>query len=99
MTWRNTYFLLEEVASHNTDQDCWLIIHGVVKNVSGLIEEFRHTDLVKPILREAGRDVSYWFELEGQEPMVSLGTMYSIYLRMYMPHFIRNLKDQQLNST
>lgn len=71
MTWRNTYYLLEEVASHNTSHDCWLIIFGVVKNVGALIEEFRHTDLVDPILREAGRDVSYWFEMEGREPVVS----------------------------
>jgi cytochrome b involved in lipid metabolism len=72
MAWRSTYFLLEEVASHNTCHDCWLIIYGVVKNVSGLIEEFRHTDLINPILQEAGQDVSHWFELEGQEPVVSL---------------------------
>jgi len=65
MTWRNTYFLPEEVSSHNTRDDCWVTIHGVVKNVSELIEEFRHdVDLVNPILQEAGQDVSYWFEMD-----------------------------------
>lgn len=64
MSWRNTYFLPEEVSSHNTRSDCWMTIYGVVKNVSGLIEEFGHdVDLVNPILREGGKDVSYWFEM------------------------------------
>ncbi|XP_022166454.1 cytochrome b5 domain-containing protein 1-like [Myzus persicae] len=66
MAWRNTYFLPEEVWSHKTREDCWLTIYGSVKNVSGLIEEFGHDgDLVNPILREAGKDVSYWFEKNG----------------------------------
>lgn len=71
MSWTSTYFLPEEVSMHNSDRDCWLTIHGVVKNVTGLIEEFRNTDLVSPILREAGQDVSYWFELDGVKPVVS----------------------------
>lgn len=66
MAWRNTYFLPEEVWSHKTSNDCWMTIYGLVKNVSGIIEEFGHdSDLVNPILREAGKDVSYWFEKNG----------------------------------
>ncbi|VVC41249.1 Cytochrome b5-like heme/steroid binding domain [Cinara cedri] len=61
MSWKNTHFLPEEVSAHNTDWDCWLIIFGVVKNVTGLIERYRGTDLIDPIVREAGRDVTFWF--------------------------------------
>lgn len=71
MTWRNTYFLPEEVSIHNTNQDCWLTIYGVVKNVTRLIKQFQDTNLIKPIIREAGQDVSYWFEMDGLKPIVN----------------------------
>jgi len=76
MAWRNTYFLPEEVGSHKTCEDCWITIHGLVKNVSGLIKEFGHNaDLVNPLLREAGKDISYWFEKNGLgEIIVSTAT-------------------------
>jgi len=82
MSWRNTYFLPEEVSSHNTRSDCWMTIYGVVKNVSGLIEEFGHdVDLVNPILREGGKDVSYWFEMnELGAIIVSTVTFWHLYL-------------------
>lgn len=70
MSWHDVYFLPEEVMTHNTYDDCWIIIYGVVKNVSKLIEEYWNTDLVKPLLKEAGKDISYWFEIEGQQKLV-----------------------------
>lgn len=70
MAWRNTYFLPEEVTCHNTRRDCWITIYRVVKNVTGLIEEYENTDLINPIIREAGQDVSYWFEMDGLKPIV-----------------------------
>lgn len=73
MSWNKTYFLPEEVSIHNTRQDCWIIIYGVVKNVTPLIEEFRGMDSINSILDEAGQDVSYWFELnEHGKPIVSV---------------------------
>lgn len=73
MPWNKTYFLPEEVSIHNTSRDCWLIIFGVVKNVTPLVEEFCGMDSVNPILEEAGQDVSYWFELnERGVPIVSV---------------------------
>lgn len=73
MSWRNVYFLPEEVSAHDKCGDCWITIYGLVKNVTELIEEFRsRPDLVNPILREAGQDVSYWFDLdEFEKPVVS----------------------------
>lgn len=73
MPWNKTYFLPEEVSIHNTSQDCWLIIFGVVKNVTLLVEEFRGMNSINPIVEEAGRDVSHWFELnERGVPIVSV---------------------------
>lgn len=62
MSWKSTYFLPEEVSGHNKRRDCWLIIFGVVKDVTGLVEEYRdNAELIGPIVREAGQDVTYWF--------------------------------------
>lgn len=62
MSWKSMYFLPEEISGHNTCRDCWLIIFGVVKDVTQLIEEYRDSaDLIDPIVREAGQDVSFWF--------------------------------------
>lgn len=56
---------------HKTNQDCWLTIYGVVKNVTRLIKQFQDTKLIKPLIREAGQDVSYWFEMDGLNPIVN----------------------------
>lgn len=64
MSWRDVHFLPEEVFAHDKPDDCWIIIFGVVKNITKLIEEHRDTDLVYPLLKEAGNDVSYWFEVD-----------------------------------
>lgn len=75
--WRDRYFLPEEVTCHNTRDDCWITIYGVVKNVTGLIAEFSHAaDLIDPILKQAGQDVSFWFDLdENDVPVVSTRTV------------------------
>lgn len=70
--WHDTYFLPEEVAVHNTSRDCWVVIYGVVKNVTGLIEDYQDfQNLVKPIITEAGQDISHWFDTDGLQPIVS----------------------------
>lgn len=80
MTWRDKYFLPEEVSGHRTADDCWIVIFGVVKNVTALIEEFRDTGLANPILIEAGRDVSYWFETDGTKPIVNNNAAAAMFL-------------------
>jgi hypothetical protein len=41
-------------------QDCWLIVHGQVVDFSSLIPG-APSELVDPILANAGQDVSHWF--------------------------------------
>lgn len=64
VTWRNRFFLPEEISVHNALNDCWVTIYGVVKDVTGLLAEYDDPDELVPILREAGQDVSYWFEMD-----------------------------------
>ncbi|XP_018335859.1 cytochrome b5 domain-containing protein 1-like isoform X2 [Agrilus planipennis] len=51
-----------EVALHNQPEDCWVSFLGKVFNLTKLVQEFKNTDLVKPILAFAGKDVSQWFD-------------------------------------
>ncbi|XP_018335857.1 cytochrome b5 domain-containing protein 1-like [Agrilus planipennis] len=51
-----------EVALHNKPGDCWVSFLGKVFNLTKLIEEYKKTNLVKPILAFAGKDISHWFD-------------------------------------
>ncbi|KAF5306966.1 hypothetical protein FQR65_LT07188 [Abscondita terminalis] len=50
-----------EVVVHNKPQDCWVSLLGKVLNVTSLIEEFKEYGNVRPILEQAGKDLSHWF--------------------------------------
>lgn len=54
------YFTPDEVAIHNCAEDCWISIYDNVFNLTSLIAANRGV-LADPIIREAGRSVSHWF--------------------------------------
>ncbi|GAM23221.1 hypothetical protein SAMD00019534_063960 [Acytostelium subglobosum LB1] len=58
-------FTLEEVAKHNKREDCWVIIHGKVYNVTSYID--RHPGGLV-IMANAGKDSSTLFD---RSPMTS----------------------------
>ena len=55
MSRRQPYSVLE-VSRHCTADDCWLIAHGRVYDVTPMLK--RHPAGAKPILRHAGRDAT-----------------------------------------
>ncbi|XP_063237942.1 cytochrome b5 domain-containing protein 1 isoform X1 [Bacillus rossius redtenbacheri] len=62
-----TYFTHGEVVVHNTPDDLWVSMLGKVLNLTDLVKEFEATDAVRPIIANAGKDISHWFDQDTEE--------------------------------
>ncbi|EFA78450.1 putative mitochondrial import inner membrane translocase subunit 50 [Heterostelium album PN500] len=77
-------FTLEEVARHNKREDCWIIVHGKVYNVTSYVDSHPGGDV---ILAHAGRDSSTIFD---RSPMTSNAwVIMKDYFIGYCPHVTR----------
>ena len=63
------YFLPSEVAIHNTADDCWVVIFHNVYDLSMVVKENINSDVVDPIVLNAGKDISHWFDKDTLEPI------------------------------
>ncbi|KAF9430584.1 hypothetical protein BGZ94_005918 [Podila epigama] len=54
------YFSVNQVAGHNSENDCWVIIHGKVYDVSSFLND--HPGGKKIILKNAGTDATKQFD-------------------------------------
>jgi predicted heme/steroid binding protein len=52
-------YSLDEVAKHNTEKDCWVVVNGQVLNVT----DFEHPGGKKVIMMYAGRDATEEFNM------------------------------------
>jgi hypothetical protein len=55
------YYTADEVMMHNCAEDCWVSIFDQVYDITSLIQANRNT-LAEPLIKEAGRSVSHWFD-------------------------------------
>ncbi|KAJ3357506.1 Cytochrome b5 domain-containing protein 1 [Allomyces javanicus] len=56
------YFTPAEVARHNTVDDLWVSWLGTVYNLTPLAKQFQDDARLLPLRRNAGRDISHWFD-------------------------------------
>lgn len=56
-----TSYTVEEVAKHNTDTDCWVILHGLVYDVTDFLDD--HPGGKKAIMIYAGKEASEEFDM------------------------------------
>lgn len=59
---RPSFFTPGEVSLHNTIRDIWVSYLGKVYNLTPLCEEYSGDVLLKPIIGNAGKDISHWFD-------------------------------------
>jgi len=57
------YYTPSEVSGHDRAEDCWVSIFGRVYDLTSLLKEHM-TILAQPIINNAGKDISYWFDAE-----------------------------------
>ena len=55
------YYTEEEIAIHNSHDDCWVSVFDNVFDLTGLIAENRG-DLTRPLEKAAGQNISHWFD-------------------------------------
>ncbi|XP_051163979.1 cytochrome b5 domain-containing protein 1 [Leptopilina boulardi] len=58
------FFLPNEVVIHNMLNDCWVSYFNGVYNLTELCQLWKGTKEIKPILANAGKDISHWFDRE-----------------------------------
>ncbi|RKP22592.1 cytochrome b5-like heme/steroid binding domain-containing protein, partial [Syncephalis pseudoplumigaleata] len=54
------YFTEQQVAEHTSENDCWVVIHGKVYDVTGFLNE--HPGGRKVIMNAAGTDATRQFD-------------------------------------
>eukprot|EP01110_Echinostelium_bisporum_P012352 TRINITY_DN687_c0_g1_i1.p1 TRINITY_DN687_c0_g1~~TRINITY_DN687_c0_g1_i1.p1 ORF type:complete len:184 (-),score=25.70 TRINITY_DN687_c0_g1_i1:41-592(-) len=75
-TQRIIKFSLNEVSKHNTEDDCWIVIHNKVYNITQWIDRHPGGDV---ILTKAGGDSTELFE-EFSHPLVAREIMKDYYI-------------------
>ncbi|XP_049779592.1 cytochrome b5 domain-containing protein 1 [Schistocerca cancellata] len=58
------YFTPSEVYVHNTPDDIWVSFLGKIYDLTPLVKQYEGSDIIKPILANAGKDISHWFQKE-----------------------------------
>lgn len=52
-------YTISEIATHNKEGDCWVILHGEVIDLSAFM--YNHPAGIKPLLKYAGKDCTMAF--------------------------------------
>lgn len=55
------YYLPDEVALHNSADDCWVSFFNQVFDITKLLAANYKSELCDPLVLAAGTDVTHWF--------------------------------------
>lgn len=66
------YYNVEDIELHSTYNDCWISIFGKVLDLSELIIRNKASALVVPILQNAGKDLTHWFDAKTKDPKTKI---------------------------
>lgn len=72
----NKEYTLEEVAKHNTEKDCWVVVNGQVLNATDFLKD--HPGGKKAILLYAGKDATEEFNMLHNADVVEKYAPYTI---------------------
>ena len=73
------YYTLDEVAFHNSQDDCWVTIYDKVYDITKLIAENRGI-LTTPLIEAAGQSISHWFNEKTGDVRVYMDPERNIYM-------------------
>ena len=63
------YYIPEEVAIHNTADNCWVSIFHKVFDLTTLLQDNIHLKESDPLKKAAGQDISHWFDEMTRDPV------------------------------
>ncbi len=64
---KRRYYLPDEIKQHCTANNCWVTIFNEVYDLTNLIQN-NYSSLIDPIIKEAGKDISHWFNPITKDP-------------------------------
>lgn len=64
---QHRYYTPDEIKEHNTANDCFVSIFHEVYDLTNFIQE-NYSKLMEPLIKNAGTDISHWFDPETKEP-------------------------------
>ena len=62
------YYLPDEVATHNSSDDCWVSFFNQVFDITKLLAANFKRELCDPLVLAAGTDITHWFNSDTREP-------------------------------
>ena len=62
------YYTPEEVAKHNTSDNCWVSLFNKVYDLTTLVLDNIDKEEADPIKKAAGTDLTVWFDSETTDP-------------------------------